>query len=516
MGQQTVTNVHQEGSGMRKNYEEQSSCLFTIIDLLKMAESGDLHEDQFRCSICLDLLKDPVTVNCGHSYCMTCIKGCWDQEDHVVVEKLKKAELPPAPVDHCYAGPGDVICDVCTGRKNKAIKSCLVCLANYCETHLKIHKGHRHKMVNSIGKLQEKICSRHKKLLEFYCCTDQQCICYLCRIVDHRGHDTVSVGAARTEKQTGLQQRIQQREKEVQELREAVDSLTRSAQAAVADTESIFTEMIRSIEKRRSELKDMIRSQEKAALSQAQGLLEQLEQEIVELRMRNSELEQLSHTEDHISLLQICKTFCVTASPGELSKVSVSSCCSFGDVSKSVSELKDELERIFGRALAKISEKDACQLTMDPNTVHKHLCLSERNTLVTWVGEVQPYPDHKDRFDSYLQVLCREGLSGRCYWEAEWSGTWVHIAMSYKGISRKHNDAKSCLGRNDKSWSLYCSPSCYFFRHNNKETSVPVPSSSRIGVYLDHRAGTLSFYSVSDTMALLHRVQTTFTEPLYP
>ncbi|XP_029110921.1 E3 ubiquitin/ISG15 ligase TRIM25-like [Scleropages formosus] len=217
-----------------------------------MAESGDLHEDQFRCSICLDLLKDPVTVNCGHSYCMTCIKGCWDQEDHAgvyscpqcrqtfsqrpvlgrntmlaeVVEKLKKAELPPAPVDHCYAGPGDVICDVCTGRKNKAIKSCLVCLANYCETHLKIHKGHRHKMVNSIGKLQEKICSRHKKLLEFYCCTDQQCICYLCRIVDHRGHDTVSVGAARTEKQTGLQQRIQQREKEVQELREAVESLT--------------------------------------------------------------------------------------------------------------------------------------------------------------------------------------------------------------------------------------------------------------------------------------------------
>ncbi|KAJ8366882.1 hypothetical protein AAFF_G00338500 [Aldrovandia affinis] len=159
----------------------------------------------------------------------------------------------------------------------------------------------------------------------------------------------------------------------------------------------------------------------------------------------------------------------------------------------------------------------SCQLTLNPNTAHRELRLSEGNREVTCVGQDQSYPDHPERFD-WAQVLCREGLSGRSYWEAEWRGFWVYIAVSYKEISRKGVGDDCGLGRNDKSWSLECFPSGYcFFRHNNKITDLPAPpSSSRIGVYLDHGAGTLSFYSVSDTMTLLHRVQTTFTQPLYP
>ncbi|KAJ8246600.1 hypothetical protein GJAV_G00253290 [Gymnothorax javanicus] len=157
------------------------------------------------------------------------------------------------------------------------------------------------------------------------------------------------------------------------------------------------------------------------------------------------------------------------------------------------------------------------QLTLDSNTVNKHLRLSEGNREVTRVRQIQSYPDHRERFESRTQVLCREGLSGRCYWEAEWRGDYgVYIAVSYKEISRKGKGDDCILGHNYKSWALRCSPSRYSFLHNNEGTKIPVPSSSRIGVYLDHRAGTLSFYSVSDTMTLLHRVQTTFTQPLYP
>ncbi|KAK6309287.1 hypothetical protein J4Q44_G00207500, partial [Coregonus suidteri] len=111
-------------------------------------------------------------------------------------------------------------------------------------------------------------------------------------------------------------------------------------------------------------------------------------------------------------------------------------------------------------------------------------------------------------------VLCREGLSGRCYWEVEWSGGWFYTAVSYKDISRTGTDGT--FGDNDKSWCLHLSSSCCSFRHNNFGTKLSGPRSSRVGVYLDHKAGTLSFYSVSDTMTLLHRVQTTFTQPLYP
>ncbi|XP_072564244.1 tripartite motif-containing protein 16-like [Paramormyrops kingsleyae] len=531
--------------------------------------------NEFSCPICLDLLKDPVTIPCGHSYCMSCIKSCWDQEDHAgvyscpqcrqtftprpvlgrntilaeVVEKLKKTGLQAAtPADH-YAGPGDVECDFCTGRKHKAVKSCLVCLASYCETHLQPHYESpafkKHKLTDATGHLQDKVCSQHDKPLEVYCRTDQQCICLLCVMDEHRGHDTVSAAAGREEiqKQTGktqreFQQRIQMREEELQELREAVASITSSAQSAVEDSERIFTEMIRSIERRRSEVTEQIRDQEKAAVSQAEGDMERLEQEIDELKRRHSELEQLSHTEDHIHFLQRCQGLPVTPEAGFGPRISVSPRCSFRNVRTVVSELKDQLENVCEKKMAEIHHKVtkdtilpvlvprtraellqySCQLTLDPNTANRYLSLSEGNRKVTCGEERQRYPDHPERFDSWSQVLCRDSLTGLCYWEAEWSGDGAQIGVTYKGIRRKGGRADCLLGANDKSWMLRCSPDSYSVCNNKKQTVIPIkPSGSRrIGVYLDHGTGTLSFYSVSNTVTLLHRVQTTFTEPLYP
>ncbi|XP_042561088.1 stonustoxin subunit beta-like, partial [Clupea harengus] len=159
------------------------------------------------------------------------------------------------------------------------------------------------------------------------------------------------------------------------------------------------------------------------------------------------------------------------------------------------------------------------ELTLDPNTAGRDLSLSEGNRKVTRVSEDQPYPDHPERFDCWPHVLCREGQSGRCYWESEWSGSGDDIAVAYKSIQRKGSSNDIILGRNDKSWSLECYPHIYSARHNNKHTVIPAPSSrsSRVGVYLDWPAGTLSFYSVSsDTLTHLHTFHSTFTEPLYP
>ncbi len=138
--------------------------------------------------------------------------------------------------------------------------------------------------------------------------------------------------------------------------------------------------------------------------------------------------------------------------------------------------------------------------------------------MITYAKTVQSYPDHPDRFDEYPQVLCRESVCGRCYWELEWSGDkCVFMSVSYKSISRKGDGHECLFGYNDQSWSLFCSPSSYSFYHNNIETDLSVESIiRRIGVFVDHGAGTLSFYSVSDTMSLIHTVQTTFTQTLYP
>ncbi|XP_071003686.1 NLR family CARD domain-containing protein 3-like [Oncorhynchus clarkii lewisi] len=164
--------------------------------------------------------------------------------------------------------------------------------------------------------------------------------------------------------------------------------------------------------------------------------------------------------------------------------------------------------------------KYVCDLTLDLNTVNSLLSLSEENRKVTCWTEKQPYPDHPERFEDCEQVLCREGLTGRCYWEVEWSGGGAVIGVTYKGISRRGRVKDCYLGYNDKSWSLNCSDNSYSARHNNNLTLIVVPSSSsshRVGVYLDWPAGTLSFYRASsDTLTHLITFTSTFTEPLYP
>ncbi|XP_039538760.1 tripartite motif-containing protein 16-like [Pimephales promelas] len=537
-----------------------------------MAEARiSVDQNEFLCPVCLDLLKDPVTIHCGHSYCKICITDCWDQEDEKrvyscpqcrqtfssrpalakntmlaeLVEKLKKTTLPA----DCYAGAGDVQCDVCTGRKHKAVKSCLVCLISYCQSHLEQHeswfKGKRHNLTDATGRLQEMICQTHDKLLEVFCRTDQKCICVLCAMDEHKNHDTVSAAAQRTEKQKQLketqrsfQQRIQQREKDLQQLREAVESHKRSAHTAVEDSERIFTELIRSIERSRSEATQRIRDQEKTAVSRAEERLERLEQEINDLRRREAELEQLSHTQDHIHFLQSFQSLSAPPESTDVNDNPFSSFSSFDAVRESVRQLRDRLEDFCKEK--KISDRvtlsnivprtrneflqNSRQLNLDLNTVNEHLHLSERNRVITVTyPERQSYPDHPERFDGYnLQVLCRESVCGRCYWEIEWSGIEVCISVSYKSISRKGRGNECVFGRNDQSWSLICSPSSYSLRHNNIETELPVKPISmcvnnrRVGVCVDHSAGTLSFYSVSDRLILIHTVQTTFTQPLYP
>ncbi|XP_028428828.1 neoverrucotoxin subunit alpha-like [Perca flavescens] len=160
----------------------------------------------------------------------------------------------------------------------------------------------------------------------------------------------------------------------------------------------------------------------------------------------------------------------------------------------------------------------SCELTLDTNTMNRNLKLSDNNRKVTLVmKEEQSYPDHPERFDVCPQLLCRDGLTDRCYWEVETSGK-VFISVSYRGINRKGNSHDCLLGFNDQSWSLTCSDGFYFVRHNNIVANVSSsPTSGRVAVYVDCPAGSLSFYSVSsDSLIHLYTFNTTFTQTLYP
>ncbi|KAK3530894.1 hypothetical protein QTP70_004403 [Hemibagrus guttatus] len=326
------------------------------------------------------------------NFCKVCINGHWDQKDvkgvyscpqcretftprpvlcrnnmlAEVVEKLKKTELQAASPSHCYTGPGDVECDFCTGRKHKAVKSCLVCQASYCKDHLKPHYQSaafkKHKLVEACAELQEKICSEHDKLIEIYCRTDQSLICYLCTMKKHKGHDTVSIKTERTEKQEEqikFQQRIQEKQKKVQELKQTVSIIKMRSQAAVDDSERIFTELISSMEKKCSEVTELIRVQEKAEVSRAERLLNQLEQEIADLKRRVTELEQLSHTHDDMHFLQSFLSLCVSPGCDGSPSFTLNQHVSFDGVRKSLSDLKKQVEQICEEEFNKIQPQAA-------------------------------------------------------------------------------------------------------------------------------------------------------------
>ncbi|KAM7374787.1 hypothetical protein PAMP_007426 [Pampus punctatissimus] len=553
--------------------------------------------DYFSCSLCQNLLRDPVAIPCGHSFCMDCISGYWNEADYtgiyicpqckitftqrpvlrpnatlsLVAEKIKKSGLNlnvNTSHGNIYAGPNDVPCDFCSGKKLKAVKSCLNCLASYCEKHLKPHYESatfkRHKLVDELGNLDRKICPQHQKSLELFCRTDQMCICAICTVSEHRGHDIVSAEAERGEKQkllgvsqAEIRQKCQERVKELEELKTAVDSLKNSAQRAMVESQKMFEDMIRSIERMRSEVTKLIGINEKAAFNQAEALIERLEQEIDELKKKESGLKQLYSTEDHIHFLQNFNYLCTPTDDGFIPRVTVNPDFSFGAVRKAVAEIKERLEEFGREELLKISKsvnevpvyttesrtldrrsrvkemtvdntpppepksraefvKYFCQLKLDPNTAYKELYISDNSRKVIRTRDLQPYGDNAERFDSFAQVLCREGLSGnRFYWEIEWSGEFS-IGVAYKSISRKGKGSLCLLGYNDKSWSLLCSDSGYSAWHNRVDKPVNGPHSPRIGVYLDHTAGVLAFYSISSTMTLLHRFETTFVEPIYP
>ncbi|KAM4600182.1 E3 ubiquitin/ISG15 ligase TRIM25-like [Fundulus diaphanus] len=355
-------------------------------------EQNHLDRETFSCSICLDLLKDPVTIPCGHSYCMKCIKAHWDEEDQrgihscpecretfkprpalkkntmlaALVEQLKKTGLQAPPADHCYAGPEDVACDVCTGRKLKAIKSCLVCLASYCEKHLQPHYDSvplkKHKLVEPFKNLQENICSCHDEVMKMFCRTDQKCICIICLMDEHKGHDIVSAAAERTERQRELevrreniQQRIQDREKDVKLLKKKMEAINHSADKRVEDSEKVFTEMIRLVQKRRSEVKQQIRSQQETELSRVKELQEKLEQEITELKRKDAELKQLSDTEDHNQLLHNYPSLSALRGSTHSSSIKIRPLSYFEDVTAAVSELRDQLQDILRDAWTNIS-----------------------------------------------------------------------------------------------------------------------------------------------------------------
>ncbi|XP_053537683.1 E3 ubiquitin-protein ligase TRIM39 [Ictalurus punctatus] len=519
------------------------------------SSSSVLCEDQLQCSICLDVFTDPVSTPCGHNFCMICLKEFWDSSSHCQCPVCKK-EFPKRPelcvntfisglaapfrksvqvksssaADPLPSETKKVLCDSCTEEKLEAVKSCLHCGVSYCNTHLMLHKTTaklmKHKLMEPVENLEDYICQKHERPLELFCRDDQTCVCQFCTEGDHKTHNTVPIEEESGEKKTELgktraevQQMIQERLKKIEEIKHSVERNKKNTEKEKADGVEIFSALMRCIERSQAELLQVMEEKQKAAEKQAEELIKELEQEITELKRRNTELEQISHTEDHLHLLQIYPSLCSPPHTQDWTDVTINSHLSLEPLRRALSQLQEtlseQMEKLDWTELKRIQQY-AVDVTLDPDTANPKLILSDDGKQVTCGDKRQDLPDHPERFNLCPCVLGKEGFSsGRFYYEVQVRGkTKWDLGVVRESINRK---GKITASPEDGYW-------CVCLRNETEYKALDSPPVSlslkrapqKVGVFVDYEEGLISFYDVNVKSHIYSFTGQTFTEKLYP
>ncbi|KAF4089027.1 hypothetical protein AMELA_G00061900 [Ameiurus melas] len=502
--------------------------------------SSLLSEDQLQCSICLDVFTDPVTTPCGHNFCKSCLTQCWEKSQHCPCPlcKEKFTKRPELKInitlrevsDHFKKKSGqekpEVLCDACTGEKLKALKSCLDCVMSLCGTHLEPHNHvprlKKHKLINPVENLEDYICQKHERALELFCRDDQTCVCKFCTEGDHKNHNTVPIEEESRERktqlgktQTDVQQKIQERVKKIQEIKHSVELSNRSTEKEKADSVEVFTALIRSIERSQAELLEVMEEKQKAAERQAEGLIKELEQEITVLKRRDTELEQLSHTEEHLHLLQIYSSMCSPPHTKNWTEISINTDLSGDTVRTALSQLQKTLNEKLTKTLND-KLKETVDVTLDPDTAHPDLILSADGKQVTLGDTRQNLLDTPQRFNKCVNVLGKQSFSsGRFYYEVQVRGKtkWT-LGVVRENINRKgeitpspQNGFWTVKLRNENEYKACASPSVPLTLREKVE---------KVGVFVDYEEGLVSFYDVKSSSHIYSFTAQSFTEKLYP
>ncbi|XP_074487494.1 E3 ubiquitin-protein ligase TRIM21-like isoform X1 [Sebastes fasciatus] len=506
------------------------------------AASNLLSEDQFLCSICLDVFTDPVAIPCGHNFCKNCITEHWNTSDRCQCPMCKKVfnTRPELHVntfisemvvhsEQQVSKPGEVPCDVCTGTKLKALKSCLVCLASYCETHLEPHltasRLKRHQLIEPVENLEDRMCTKHDKPLELFCKTDKTCVCMLCPVLDHKTHEFVPLKEEYEGKKAELgkteaeiQQMIQKRRLKIQEIKHSVDLSEEDADREIAEGVQVFTALKESVKIGQANLINTIKEKQKTTEKQAEAFIKELEQEISELKKRWTEVEQLSRSEDHLHLLQSFQSMKAAPPTKDWTEVSVPPSYE-GIVRRAVAQLEETLSKEMKKLLEdelKRVQRYAVDVTLDPDTAHPMLILSDDGKQVNHGDVRKNVPNNPERFSNCVSVLGKQSFSsGRFYFEVQVKRkTKWNLGVARESINRK---GRITLRPQNGYWTIWLT--------NGKEyEALDVPSvllslksqPQKVGVFVDYEEGLVSFYDVDAAALIYSFTGCCFTEKLLP
>ncbi|XP_042270762.1 finTRIM family, member 86 [Thunnus maccoyii] len=591
-------------------------------------------EETFVCPVCLDTLKDPATLLCGHSYCLVCIQSHWDKEDSNGQYSCPQCRqvFDPRP----SLAKSTVLAEAMEKLRTNSLKQSPSTAVSSAPPSMPVYlevlpdTGPRQgSMYPQLPAVAPRPCPHHNQPLDLFCQDDKECVCEVCCQNGHKGHRVAKPQEERRERQKELvqmqaevQRRVQETEKKLKELPHFARQHKALVQALEQESTDLFSELVKNVNYTGIQVGELLSTHETSLGSKIEGQIHRLEQEVVQLRWKSEELSRLADMQDHICFLKnflIMEPLGKTGATGELilteDSVVASIRSTMKELQESVQDLcKASLDKIItlvnddpvastpngaaavaadttaadkhGQATTQNSVYEmttnppplppprpqrhedstksshllpACPLasappppfpppqpqappvstvglvnpepktrgemlkfrfepTLDPNTVYRHVLLSDGGHKATMQAENLKPTDHPERFLFWRQVLCREPLAGSpYYWEVEWTGQKITIGVAYKEMERKGADDKSRLGHNPLSWSLYWSGTGFSFWHDGQEKLLGSPKARRVGIYLDQHAGILAFYRIVNNQAdLIHKHQTQFNGPLYP
>ncbi|KAM9857309.1 E3 ubiquitin-protein ligase TRIM11-like [Aulostomus maculatus] len=495
-------------------------------------------EDSVLCAICLDVFTDPVTTSCGHNFCKSCITAHWNTDDQYQYQCPMCKEMFPTRPDlkvntllcemvaqfrgsspQVYK-PVDIQCDVCPGTKLKAVKSCLVCLVSFCEIHLEPHLRvsvlKKHHLVDPVENLEGRMCRDHNKPLELFCRSDQIFVCLYCSFSDHKTHDVVPMKEESEGKKADLEQMIQDRCLRIQQIQHSVDLGEEYADREIEEGVKVFTALKESVEKGLNELIGTIEEKRKIAKNQAEDLIRELQEEISVLMARRSEMEQLSRTEDHLYLLQ--SSLKAAPSTKDWTDVSVRPMSYEGKVVKTVAQLletlNEDMRKLIEAELKRLQQYEV-DVTVDPDTAHPQLIISHDRKQVHHGDVKKILPDKPQRL-SYVGVLGKPSFSsGKLYFEVQVRGKtdWT-LGVAKESINRK----KFLTTSPEHGFWTIC------VRNGNEYKAQAVPPvglclkspPQRVGVFVDHDEGLVSFYDVDASVLIYSFTGCNFSDTLLP
>ncbi|KAJ0064902.1 hypothetical protein NL108_017429, partial [Boleophthalmus pectinirostris] len=401
---------------------------------------------------------------------------------------------------------GGVPCDMCSEPRLRAVKSCLVCLASYCPTHLEPHRStarlQRHHLICPVENLEERICQEHDKLLELFCKTEKKFICLQCTFSQHKDHPAVPLKEECERQQAELETLVKQRRQKIQDIQDSVKVNNKNADLEMAEGVKVFTDLMECVQKSLDQFKERITGDQKKVEDRASELIEKLEQEICVLQQRRADMKLVS--EDHFSFIQTFSSVKPAPELEDWTQVKVSPQSYDGLVAQAVSELEKtlvpQIKKVSEAELRRVQQYEV-DVTLDPDTVHPNLVLSHDNKQVKYKKVMMNYPDVPQRFSTTACVLGKQKFSsGRSYFQVQVKGK-----IWFLGVARESVERKGTVTLNPQSgyWTIRLVDDQY-----KACAGPPIPLSLRtnpetVGVFVDHDQGLVSFYDV-DSADLLY------------